>query len=280
MEKKKVTFGTLKVDAPIFKSEPIAKNDTQWQQLKQILLADSDLYWEIRKDNQINVYFEGGSIIRLHYCSKHKRMQAFIHEKYIGNKGDKYIDLLAYLESHNISLEDIKANIKANYSQKNGNSKEKWSEKYIQSQYLLKYRQNYIDSEFAYKTDEFDIRIDLVECVNGEIRFVELKRIDDARMLKETDATPKVVTQVKDYKKFISQYKTEILAYYQKVWDIKQNKLKLPNTPQRPTSINLEPQLLIFNRWTKPHAKRDIHTQRMEEILKREGIDYKIETEI
>jgi len=240
---------------------------------------DPRFYIEIRKDNQVNVYYEGGSVVRLHYCSKHKKLQAFTHEKYLGNdEGNSYIECADILDE---KIDYIIERIQTKYSQKNGVTKEKWSEKYIQGNIRTKYPSKYIDSEFAYKNDEFDIRIDLIECIDGELRFVELKRLDDARMLKEpqSEDDPEIITQMTDYKMFIQKHKKEILDYYKKVYDIKKE-LRLPIPNQKPSSLNETPHLLIFNRWEKTHPKRDTHTRRMEEILKDEHIDYEIVNEI
>lgn len=264
---KPVTFETLKVNAPLF-TELKSGKYAWWEKMKN----NHRLYIEIRKDNQINVYYEGGSVVRLHYCSRHKKVQAFTHEKYLGRKGGKYIECADEL---NRLLDTIISNISAHYSQKNGLEKENWSEKYIQGNIITSHRTDYIDSEFAYKNVDWDIRVDLIEAINGDIRFVELKRIDDGRMLKETDDAPEVVAQVKGYKDFINQHRNEILTYYQKVWDIKHN-LNLPNVPIRPVSVNKEPLLIIFNRWTRTTRGREEHTRRMENILKREQINYSI----
>jgi hypothetical protein len=64
-----ITFDKLKTDAKIFVE--LSKNPEWWKRFKE----DSLLYIEIRKDNQVNVYFEGGSVARIHYCSKHKKLQ-------------------------------------------------------------------------------------------------------------------------------------------------------------------------------------------------------------
>ena len=160
--------------------------------------------------------------------------------------------------------------------------KEEWSEKYIQSQYIIKYHSNYIDSEFAYKDDSLDIRIDLIECINGELRFVELKTIDDSRMLKRNDDNPEVVEQVKAYNKFIHKYEEEIIKYYDKIWTIKndlgliKNDLGLIIPEERPSSLAEKPLLLIFNRWTEETFRREEHTDRMGKILRKNDIDYKI----
>lgn len=48
-----------------------------------------------------------------------------------------------------------------------------------------------------------DIRIDLVQVVNGILTFVELKRLDDTRMLKKTEEIPEEFYQLKGYEEFL-----------------------------------------------------------------------------
>ena len=274
-----VTFETLNPNAPLF-SELKSGNYTWWENIKK----DRRLYIEIRKDNYINVYFEGGNVAKLEYRSKDNTIQTTTHSKYLHGKGDDYVEC-----SLDKDLETIITNIRKYYSKtedENKKGKENWSEKYIQSQYIIKYHSNYIDSEFAYKDDSLDIRIDLIECINGELRFVELKTIDDSRMLKRNDDNPEVVEQVKAYNKFIHKYEEEIIKYYDKIWTIKndlgliKNDLGLIIPKKRPSSLAKKPLLLIFNRWTKSTPRRNEHTYRMEEILRNKDIDYKITSEI
>ena len=268
----KVTFKTLNPDSPLFVELNKAGKYKWWEMMKN----HSDLYIEIRKDNNINVYYQGGSVVRLHYCSKHKKIQAFTHPKYLGQKGKNYVECADILDD---KFDSILENIRTHYSQKKGTSKEKWSEKYIQGNIIVKSKRDYIDSEFAYVEDESDIRIDLVKCINGEIQFVELKRLDDGRMLKSTDEAPEVVEQVRSYAKFIEKHQNDIIEYYQKLWNIKKT-LDLQVTDTCPSSLSKEPLLLIFDRWEKTTKGREVHTMRMEEILKRESINYIIESEI
>lgn len=265
----KVTFETLNPSSKIFE---ILKNNhyTWWERFK----SDSSFYIEIRKDNQINVYYEGGNVVRLHYCSKRKRLQAFTHCKYLGHDELKnnYINCIDIIDDE---IDNIVSRIKKIYSEKYGTNKENWSEKYIQGHLIENEHTRYIDSEFAYKNEEIDNRIDLVECMNGELRFVELKRLDDNRMLKKTEDNPKVITQMRNYRQFANDNKEKLLEYYNKIYNIKWS-LDLPLPAQKPVSICEEPLLIIFNRWEKQHYKRDNHLQRMEEILKREKIEYTI----
>ena len=107
---------------------------------------------------------------------------------------------------------------------------------------------------------------------------VPTRKLDDGRMLKESDEAPEVVGQVSHYRNFIRQYEPRIIGYYQNLWRIK-NDLGLPNTCE-PKELSKEPLLLIFNRWTKASKGKEEHTRRMEEILQRENVDYVIESEI
>lgn len=268
----KVTFETLNPKANLFAELSIEGKYKWWEKMKN----HPDLYIEIRKDNNINVYYQGGSVVRLHYCSKHKRIQAFTHPKYLGEKGKTYVNCIDILDE---KFDYILDNIRTHYSQKKGISKEKWSEKFIQGNIIVKSKHDYIDSEFAYVEDGFNVRIDLVKCIAGEIQFVELKRLDDGRMLKSTDEAPEVVEQVRSYKEFITKHESDIIEYYQKLWNIKRLlNLQIPDTC--PCSVSKEPLLLIFDRWEKTTTGRKVHTRRMEEILKRECVNYIIESKL
>lgn len=274
-----VTFDKLNPNAPIFRE--LKSNAPSWWER---FVNDPALYIEIRKDNQVNVYFEGGSIARIHYCSKKRKLQVFTHHKYLGHtkssNGSLYEECSEYIGQ---IVDDVLDHVKKEYSQKhiaNGTiDKEKWSEKFIQGSLIVKNRNIHLDSEFAYIDQDSDIRIDLIQCQNGEVSFVELKRMDDNRMLHEDDASPEIVEQMDKYKQFIQRYREDLLLYYQKVYDIKQL-LNLPLPAMRPTVVNPEPQLIIFDRWVKCHPKRDGHRKRVKEILERENVHYTIQSDL
>ena len=272
-----VTFDTLKPDARIFLE--LNNNPHWWNRFKE----DSSLYIEVRKDNQVNVYFEGGSIARIHYCSKHKKLQVFIHHKYLGipkpADNNLYVE---YSDKIGSCLNDVLDRVKTVYSQKGSIDgvvpKEKWSEKYIQGTLIVQSRQYHLDSEFAYNDSETSNRIDLVRCSDGMVTFVELKRMGDNRMLHETDATPEVVHQMNRYKQFIEKYSSQLLEYYQKLYDIKKI-LELPVPESRPVCINPIPELLIFDCWEKNTKGRDEHRRRLCEILLKEDVKFSIMTD-
>ena len=271
-----ITFNRLKSDSKIF--EELKKNPSWWTRFKN----DKSLYIEIRKDNQVNVYFEGGSIARIHYCSKHKKLQVFTHHKYLNlpapSKSNAYIECSGIIDkpikkdSEILVCDTIFERIRTIYSQKISiNNKEKWSEKFIQGSLIVQSSAFHLDSEFAYNDDISQNRIDLVRCDNGVVTFVELKRMSDGRMLHKTDESPEIVEQMLRYRSFILRYSNELLDYYQKIYDIKVG-LQLPVPKSRPTSINPEPHLLIFDTWEKNTPGRDTHRHRLQEILLREKL--------
>ena len=279
-----ITFNRLKSDSKIF--EELKKNPSWWTRFKN----DKSLYIEIRKDNQVNVYFEGGSIARIHYCSKHKKLQVFTHHKYLNlpalSKSNAYIECSGIIDksiekdSEILVCDTIIERIRTIYSQKHSiNNKEKWSEKFIQGLLIVQSSAFHLDSEFAFNDDISQNRIDLVRCDNGVVTFVELKRMSDGRMLHKTDESPEIVEQMLRYRNFIMRYSNELLAYYQELYDIKVD-LQLPVPKSRPTSINPEPHLLIFDTWEKNTPGRDTHRHRLQEILQREKIEYSIKTDL
>ena len=279
-----ITFNRLKSDSKIF--EELKKNPSWWTRFKN----DKSLYIEIRKDNQVNVYFEGGSIARIHYCSKHKKLQVFTHHKYLNlpapSKSNAYIECSGIIDkpikkdSEILVCDTIIERIRTIFSQKLSiNNKEKWSEKFIQGSIIVQSSAFHLDSEFAYNDDISQNRIDLVRCDNGVVTFVELKRMSDGRMLHKTDESPEIVEQMLRYRSFILRYSNELLDYYQKIYDIKVG-LQLPVPKSRPTSINPEPHLLIFDTWEKNTPGRDTHRHRLQEILLREKIEYSIKTDL
>lgn len=282
-----ITFDILKPEAKIF--QELKKNPSWWARFKN----DSSLYIEIRKDNQVNVYFEGGSVARIHYCSKHKKLQVFTHHKYLNlpapSKSNAYIECSGIIDepketnSEILVCDKVIERVKTCYSQKHAINgivdKEKWSEKFIQGTLITQSSDFHLDSEFAYNDATDKNRIDLIRCDKGVITFVELKRIADGRMLHKTDESPEIVDQMNRYKDFITKYSVELLAYYQKLYDVKAE-LGLPVPQIRPFSINPEPHFLIFDNWTKETTGRKIHRERLIDILNREKINFSIQTDL
>ena len=144
---------------------------------------------------------------------------------------------------------------------------------------IVQSRHCHLDSEFAYIDGETNNRIDWVRCDDGVVTFVEVKRMDDGRMLHDTDATPEVVFQMNRYKQFIEKYQPQLLLYYQKLYEIKKN-LGLPVPDSKPVSINENPELLIFDRWEKNTKDRVKHRSRLYEKLEASQIKFQVKTDL
>jgi len=195
------------------------------------IVSEKNVYIEIRKDNYIDVYFNGGNIIReLKFDGKN--FSGSIHYKYLLSDKSEYIkydfasdqvklqqqniDLIAFSDFDLQNLKRIKDNISYHYPSN--------SEKGIQAKFVNNC-DCFLDSEFAYNYDNSKLRIDLVwiDMTNSKILFVELKTMGDKRLY-----TNEIYDQLKKYHDFASKYENDILSYYQKVFKIKQNLDILP----------------------------------------------------
>ena len=208
-----------------------------WKTLK----ADKKLYIDIRKDNYINVYHNGGSLMRL---SGVRKYSAFLHIEYVplSSSGSKCY----YSFNHNnISLKQLKPidikNFDATSLRRIKHRIKKFypndSEKGIQGTYVTTnnaYRHSngfFIDTEMAYD----DARIDMtwVDLENKKIFFVELKTISDRRLYidkgsEKEDKEETIDEQLLKYFKFAHKNRPELVEYYDKVFQIKKSLGLLP----------------------------------------------------
>lgn len=195
------------------------------------LLSNKDIYVDIRKDNYIDIYYNGGNIINgLRY--NNFRFTGSIHYKYLLPDKAKYIDYdfstslvgvmqngidLAVVNNFEANyLKRIKANILSHYPVT--------SEKGIQAKFVTN-GACFLDSEFAYNYYDAKLRIDLVwiDTSNKKIVFVELKTMGDRRLY-----TNDIFDQLKKYYDFSMTFEKEILSYYTKVFEIKKKLQLLP----------------------------------------------------
>lgn len=195
------------------------------------LIADKDIYIDIRKDNYIDIYYNGGSIIKeLKYVSGD--FKGKVNYKYLLSNKAEYIDydfvlpkvalkksivdLLVFSDFDSVSLKRIKDNIRRHYPAS--------SEKGLQAKFVTKC-DCFIDSEFAYNYAGIKLRIDLVwlDVSNKKIVLVELKTMGDSRLY-----THEIYEQLKKYNDFAIKYETDILEYYEKVFQIKKSLGLLP----------------------------------------------------
>ena len=279
----------LKSDHALFqwlKDEP----PLWWENLKN----DPELYIDIRKKNYINVYHNGGSIMRLEGARK---FNAYIHIEYIPLSRE--IDYCDYnLDNGNISLnapkpieiknfeteslEKIKTRIRKFHPNK--------SEKGIQGKYVIanNFKKSgdgfFLDTEMQYGSARIDMT--WVDIKTKKIAFVELKTISDDRLdINKKDENPEFVDletvgadllntnkrkkpepidkQLKKYSKFTREHKDSILDYYDRVLCIKRDLGLLPSFVKERTlkeyKLIEKPVLLLGDcsqDWIKQNAKK------------------------
>lgn len=230
------------------------------------ITSDPELYIDIRKDNYIDVYYNGGAIItRLDFDGKN--FSGKTHYKYLLPAKAEYIQydfrgpgvnivrpnigLLPLANFDLKTLKRIKDNIKHHYPVS--------SEKGIQAKFIQNAGQ-FLDSEFAYAIDGKKLRIDLVwlDLVHEKIILTELKTIGDRRLF-----TNEIYDQLGLYHAFASTFASDILKYYQELFIIKKQLNILPIKLSALTSLSsfsleLKPLLLLGDceqQWIKNNSE-------------------------
>ena len=236
---------------------------------------------EIRKDDIVDVYYEGGRMAELR-C-KCKRITATCHPKYLGmdvptGSNPKYVDCLKNLKNNPTF---ITQKIQAIYSQKDVKNEEDISEKKIQGDMICRRPPLFLDSEFAHRYEigkRQTIRFDLVMIKSNQLIFIELKRIKDNRMLNKEDDEPEILKQMDKYQKFIKVNKDKLLDYYKTLYEIKSSlKLPVPECEIEKLSVCEVPHLIIIDTYKSLGGRRNARMARMTEILDNASINYKIE---
>lgn len=255
----------------------LAKQLDWWQRLLKI----KGVYVEIRKDDIVDVYYEGGRMAELKF--KHKKITATCHPKYLGKNvpsgtNPKYVDCLEVLKNN---PNFITKNIQANYSQKEGKDDEDISEKKIQGDMICRHNPIFLDSEFAHRYEvgkQQTIRFDLVTIKGNQLFFIELKRIKDNRMLNKEDDEPEILKQMEKYQKFIKVNKDKLLDYHKTLYEIKTSlKLPVPECEIEKLSVCEIPHLIILDTYKSLKGRRKNRIARMKEILDKAPFTYTIE---
>ena len=207
------------------------KERPSWWNLMVKEAMKGNIYINIRHGNRIHIYHYGGRIAEL-YCSRDKKLMAKINKRYLDGSPNRYVSIEAKdLEQLYHKLID---GIEKFYHHREARMKD---EEFLKG--------SYIDTEFGYHHQNGPlIEIDLVRCVHGILTLVELKHINDGRMLKSDDETPEIIGQMKSYQLFLNEKKEQILAYYQQVYDVMKS-IGVPLSSTRPDTISDEVLLLV-----------------------------------
>lgn len=280
----KMAENLLDPKAPLFTY--LKENPPAWWEM---LKSDPELYIDIRKGNELMIYYQGGRVACLQYHARSKKVTATVHPKYLGHmdtsddrfyrqnssKDPIYQDIFNNLGLN--LLTEIKERIKSCYSQR---SESNTQEKLIQGNLVIANRNKYIDSEFAHRQYEGrrkTVRIDLVMIENGQIIFEELKKLDDPRM-NASEGTPEIVQQINDYREFISANHKTIKEYYEVLYLIKKDLgLPVPAVDISNVDVRLEPRLTIkdlYGQEQEPVQKK--RTEKIKNILREASIDFQI----
>lgn len=280
----KMADNLLDPNNPLFKI--LRDNPPVWWKMFK---NDPALYIDVRKDNELMIYFEGGRVACLKYHTRSKKISATVHPKYLGHndtsderyyrqnssKNPIYQDVFDYLGED--LLLKIKNNIKLHFTQRNENDTQ---EKLIQGDLVTANRDKYLDSEFAHRQYEGlrkTVRIDLVLIEDGQIVFEELKKLHDPRMNK-SEGVPEIVQQINDYREFISTNHKAIKEYYKVLYRIKKDLgLPVPAVDISNVDVRLEPRLTIKDQ-NGPDQKtvQKNRTEKIKNILQKASIDFQI----
>jgi hypothetical protein len=268
MEDKEVLMKTtLRVDHGLF--QRLTTNPPLWW---NNLKADKDLYIDIRKNNSINVYYNGGSILKLEGGKAYK---AQIHSEYIPLQRDH--DYVSYRfdgesieleETETISINSFEADTIDRIKKRIRKFYPNDSEKGIQGRYVVKTNilpnssGFFIDTEFAYEKKRIDMV--WVDLKTRKIALVELKTIGDERLYVDKQKTQETIDQqLQKYHNFARQNSNDLMRYYARVFRIKRDLGLLPgyatNAVESLEGFELieKPVLLIGDcteKWIKKHS--------------------------
>ena len=259
----------LNINAPLFTE--LSKLPEWWR----TILNDNSLYVNVRKNNRVNVYYRGASVMELS-MNRDKSIQGKIHSKYFQTDSKSYITEKPEIIVENLHL--IKTAIKINQTTSN---REGLCEKAIQG--LMYVKGKYIDTEFEYvHPNRLITRIDLTTInEDGTIEFVELKRISDPRLLKKDMSlkNEEIRRQIDDYNSFISEHKEEIVQYYKLLQQILK-KIGINNPLCDITITDIKPSVYLYfasyANGKNNHPRRRNRINCIKQILEEKGINSNI----
>lgn len=277
-------FSSLNPDNKLFR-QLLQRNPRWWENIIKNV-RNKKLYVDIRKDNYIDVYCNGGAILhRLSYTNGFKGSIHFEYMHLITQGKNSYIpfdfsDDTIKIDTTGLSISKDVNNFSANgiskFQKRIGMFFSLSSEKGIQADFVLK-NSAFLDTEFQYKTDKGAIRFDLVwvDVDLSKLFVIELKTIGDPRLYfnKESQASKdydKIDDQLNKYREFIREQSQNLLSHYEKLFIIKKKLGILPDGLQGRDSLSgfafEERPILLVADCTESWIKNNSH--RLNEAIK------------
>lgn len=206
------------------------RNPVWWQNL----VRDPEIYIEVRKDNYLDIYYNGGRVLDLSFTNKFKGKIHFEYiplmsqEEYIPLKitedtvrlDEGFTNILEIKDFSEAELKIIKKRISKFYPPS--------SEKGIQASFVVKNTQ-FLDTEFQHRSG---IRFDLIwaDVAKRKLFVVELKTIGDQRLYigEKSKNNNKIDQQLGKYRDFVKKNQRNLLSHYQRVFQVKKGLGILP----------------------------------------------------
>ncbi len=231
------------------------KGNNWWTRLSE----DKDIYIDIRKDDTINIYHNGGSILKINSAQSAKINYAYLPAGENNTYATCYIknDKIDLKNKFEISLGDLSTKKITQIKKIIENYYPNDSEKGIQGAYATVWKKDegkdqkgklekfgfFIDTELQYSEKG---RIDLIYLYyknpeKPKLYFIELKTKGDDRLWdttsNSTEGKENICEQLEKYKEFINANKKSIINYYKTLYKIKKD---LNLIPEDAKSINIK----------------------------------------
>jgi len=229
------------------------------------LMDDGSVFLAIR-DNYLNFYYRGCSLLELAWQRKNRMAVGKIHYKYLLKPSMKpeYISVINgklkfRIETDNlfpnrICVVDLKKSVKR-YAEEEKSG--------VHDIIMDKKNYNVVDVEIALSDGSSAKRIDIATLRQTEdgpvLKFFEAKHFKNKELRAQKDAVPAVVNQLTEYEELLDTHKEDINDSYSRVWSIlsklhgfkerNENRFSQLESVKRnwkPLSVDTKPKLVVF----------------------------------
>lgn len=235
-------FSKLNPEHELF-NQLVLKKPIWWENIKK---NKKTIYVDVRKDNYLDVYYNGGAILNLSYANGFKGKIHFEYIPLVIQGGGSYVPFrflndcieidtrgkvdFAKLDNFSVNGRGIRA-----LQKRIGNFFPPSSEKGIQADFVLN-NSSFLDTEFQYTYNKINVRFDLiwVDVDLKKLFVVELKTIGDPRLYfndksRESMGYNKIDSQLIKYQSFLTTQNQNLVDHYKRVFEVKKRLDILPD---------------------------------------------------